>query len=51
MSKNVTCAYCKQKINKEDAFVKHAGKNNTYYCNETHYGLAIERKKHRENRR
>lgn len=51
MSKKVTCAFCKQKLNKEEAFVKHAGKNNTYYCNEEHYGLATERKKRKESRR
>lgn len=48
MSKKVTCALCKQKLNKDEAFVKHAGKHNTYYCNEEHFKLAIERKKKRE---
>lgn len=48
MSKKCTCAFCKQKINKDEAFVKHAGKHNTYYCNEEHFKLAVERKKKRE---
>lgn len=48
MSKKVTCAFCKQKINKDEAFVKHAGKHNTYYCDEREFGLAMERKKKRE---
>lgn len=47
MSKK-TCAYCKKKIEESEAFVKHAGKHNTYYCSETEYKLAMERKKKRE---
>jgi hypothetical protein len=35
-------------LNKEDAFVKHAGKHNTYYCSEEHYKYAVDRKKKRE---
>ena len=48
MSKEVTCAYCKQKLNKDEAFVKHAGKHNTYYCSESELNLAMVRKKKRE---
>lgn len=48
MSKKVTCAYCKQKLNKDEAFVKHAGKHNTYYCSESEFQLAMERKQKRE---
>lgn len=48
MSKKCTCAYCKCKLNKEDAFVKHAGKHNTYYCSEEHYEYAVNRKKKRD---
>lgn len=49
MSKKCTCAYCgNRKLNKDEAFVKHAGKHNTYYCSETEYKLAMERKKKRE---
>ena len=48
VSKKCTCAYCKAKIEKDGAFVKHAGKHNNYYCNEDHYKLAVERKKKRE---
>lgn len=48
MSKKVTCAYCKQKLNKDAAFVKHAGKHNTYYCSESEFNLAMVRKKKRE---
>lgn len=43
-----TCAFCKRKIEQSEAFVKHAGKHNTYYCSEEHYRLATERKKKRE---
>lgn len=45
MSKKVTCAYCKQKLNKDEAFVKHAGKHNTYYCSESEFNLSMVRKK------
>lgn len=48
MSKKVICALCRCKLNKDEAFVKHAGKHNTYYCSEEHYRLATERKKKRE---
>ena len=48
MSKKVTCAYCKQRLNKDEAFVKHAGKHNTYYCSESEFNLAMVRKKKRE---
>ena len=48
MSKKVTCAYCKQKLNKDEAFVKHAGKHNTYHCSESEFNLAMVRKKKRE---
>ncbi len=48
MSKKVTCAYCKQKLNKDEAFVKHAGKHNTYYCSESEFNIAMVRKKKRE---
>lgn len=48
MSKKCTCAYCKCKLNKEDAFVKHAGKHNTFYCNVECYEKAIERKKKKD---
>lgn len=47
MSKK-TCAYCKKKIEESEAFVKHSGKHNTYYCSEIEYKLAMERKKKRE---
>lgn len=42
-----TCAFCKCKRDESEMFVKHAGKHNTYYCNEAEYKLAIERKKKR----
>lgn len=48
MSKKCTCAFCKCKLNRDEAFVKHAGKHNTYYCNEKEFNLAIERKHKRE---
>ena len=48
MSKKVICALCRCKLNKDEAFVKHAGEHNTYYCSEEHYRLATERKKKRE---
>ena len=48
MSKKVTCAFCRKKLNKDEAFVKHAGKHNTYYCNELEYKLATDCKKKRE---
>ena len=48
MSKKKTCAYCGQRSNAEDMFVKHAGKHNTYYCNEREFNLAMERKQKRE---
>ena len=48
MSKKVTCAFCKQRLNKDEAFVKHAGKHNTYWCCEEHMKLTMERKKKRE---
>ena len=48
MSKKVTCAYCKCRLNKDEAYVKHAGKHNTYYCSESEFQLAMERKKKRE---
>lgn len=41
------CAFCKCKRDESEMFVKHAGKHNTYYCNEAEYKLAIERKKKR----
>lgn len=47
MSKK-TCAYCKKRIEADEAFVKHAGKHNTYYCSESEYKLATERKRKRE---
>ena len=47
MSKK-TCAWCKKRIEETEAFVKYAGKHRTYYCNETEFNLAIERKKKRE---
>lgn len=47
MSKK-TCAYCKKRINADEAYVKHAGKHNTYYCSEEEFKLATERKKKRE---
>lgn len=47
MSKK-TCAYCGKKNNAEDMFVKHAGKHNTYYCSETEFKLAMERKQKRD---
>lgn len=47
MSKK-TCAYCKRRADETEMFVKHAGKHNTYYCNESEYKLAMERKKKRE---
>ena len=43
-----TCAYCKCKKDQAEMFVKHSGKHNTYYCDENHYSLAMERKKKRE---
>ena len=43
-----TCAYCKTKRDESEMFVKHAGKHNTYYCNEEEFQLAIKRKKLRE---
>lgn len=43
-----TCAYCKTKKDESEMFVKHAGKHNTYYCNEEEYKLAVKRKKLRE---
>ena len=48
MSKKCTCAFCKRRFDRDEAFVRHAGKHNTYYCNESEYKLAIERKKKRE---
>lgn len=47
MSKK-TCACCKKKIEEAEAFVKHARKHNTYYCNTDCYNKAIERKKRRK---
>ena len=43
-----TCAFCKKKIEAETAYVVHAGKHNTYYCDETCRAKAMERKKKRE---
>ena len=43
-----TCAFCKTKRDESEMFVKHAGKHNTYYCNEEEFQLAIKRKKLRE---
>lgn len=43
-----TCAYCKTKRDESEMFVKHAGKHNTYYCNEEEFQLAIKRKRLRE---
>ena len=43
-----TCAYCKCKRDESEMFVKHAGKHNTYYCNEEEFQLAMKRKKLRE---
>ena len=48
MSKKCTCAFCKKRIDREGAYVKHAGKHNTYYCSDEEYQLAMERKKKRE---
>ena len=48
MSKKKTCAYCGQRSNAEDMFVKHGGKDNAYYCNEKEFNLAMERKQKRE---
>lgn len=48
MSKKCICAFCKCKLNKDEAFVKHAGKHNTYYCDIICYEKATERKKKRE---
>ena len=48
MSKKCTCAFCKKKIEKEGAYVKHAGKHNTYYCDDKCFQLAIERKKKKD---
>lgn len=45
MSKKCTCAFCKRRFDRDEAFVKHAGKHNTYYCNELEYKLATDRKK------
>ena len=48
MSKK-TCAYCKARRDEtEMGYVKKSGKHRTYYCNETEYSLAMERKKKRE---
>lgn len=47
MSKK-TCAYCGKKSDETEMFVKHAGKHNTYYCSESEFQLAMERKKKRE---
>ena len=38
----VTCKYCKKKINKETAYSVQKGQ---YYCNENHYLSALEKKK------
>lgn len=35
VSKKCTCAYCGRRFDRDEAFVKHAWKHNTYYCNET----------------
>ena len=43
-----TCAFCKTKRDESEMFVKHAGKHNTYYCNEEEFQLAMKRKKLRE---
>ena len=48
MSKKVICALCRCKLNKDEAFVKHAGKHNTYYCDENCYRKAVKRKKLKE---
>lgn len=38
----VTCKYCKKKINKDTAYSVQKGQ---YYCNENHYLSALEKKK------
>ena len=48
MSKKCTCAWCKKRIERDEAYCKHAGKHNTFYCNEEEFRLAMERKKKRE---
>lgn len=48
MSAKRTCALCGKKCNKDEMYVKHAGKHNTYYCSEEEFKLATERKKKRE---
>lgn len=48
MSKKCTCAFCKRRFDRGEAFVKHAGKHNTYYCNEQEFKLAMERKQKRD---
>lgn len=48
MSKKCTCAWCKKRIERDGAYCKHAGKHNTFYCNEEEFRLAMERKKKRE---
>ena len=32
----VTCAFCKKKINKDEAYIVHKGKRNKYYCSFEH---------------
>lgn len=48
MSKKKTCAFCKKKVEIDTAYVKHAGKHNTYYCDAKCHEEAIKRKKKRE---
>lgn len=43
-----TCAFCGARRDQSEMFVKHAGKHNTYYCNEDEFQLATKRKKLRE---
>lgn len=44
-----TCAYCKCRKNEDEmGYVKKSGKHRTYYCDESCYSKAVERKKKRE---
>ena len=43
-----TCAYCGVRRDSDGMYVKHAGKHNTYYCNEEEFQLAMKRKRLRE---
>ena len=44
MSTKRTCAFCGKKNDIDTMYVKHAGKSNTYYCNEDHYNAAEQKK-------